>query len=80
MIPRAPAGPPDVLALPLAEARARLEAAGYVVEVSETRPPGRRVPQGALRVVRQLHEGGRVVLLVTHERYERPAPAPAPVP
>ncbi len=76
----APAGPPDVLALPLEEARAQLEAAGYEVEVSETRPPGGALPQGARRVVRQQHAGGRVWLVVTSERYERPAPASAAVP
>jgi hypothetical protein len=69
-----------VLALPLEEARAQLEAAGYEVEVRETRSPGRGVPQGARRVVRQQHEGGRVWLVVTPERYERPAPASAAVP
>lgn len=31
--------PPDVLGWPLERARARLEAAGYTVDVLETRPP-----------------------------------------
>ncbi len=74
MIARPPAGPPDVLALPLEEARALLEAAGYEVEVKETAPPGRPQPQGGRRVVRQQVDGARVRLVVTHEWYERPAP------
>lgn len=65
--------PPDVLALPLDEARAQLEAAGYTVAVQETAPPRRGAPRGSARVVRQEAAGSRVTLVVTHERYERPA-------
>jgi len=73
----APAGgPPDVLAYALDEARARLEAAGYVVEVEETRPPGAGSPAGPARVVRQRQEGSRVLLVVTHERFARVSTAP----
>jgi len=69
-------GPPDVLAYVLDEARARLEAAGYLVDLEETRPPGPVTPAGLARVVRQREEGGRVVLLVTHERYTRSSSSP----
>lgn len=71
---------PDVLALPLEEAQAQLAAAGYDVDVVETRPPGRVAGEGPLRVIRQQEAGGRVRLVVTHERYERLAPPPAPPP
>ncbi|MGH2452591.1 MAG: PASTA domain-containing protein [bacterium] len=64
---------PDVLALPLEEARRLLEGAGVTVRPSETRPPRGGEGRGALRVVRQRHEGEAVLLTVTAERYERPA-------
>jgi len=72
--------PPDVLVYPLDDARAQLAAAGYTAEVGETRPPGRGIPQGLRRVVRQRHEGNRVLLVVTPERHERAAPPTAPDP
>ncbi|MDR7428041.1 MAG: hypothetical protein QN160_10310 [Armatimonadota bacterium] len=79
MSAQAPAAP-DVLALPLQEAQAQLAAAGYEVDITETRPPGRVVGQGPLRVIREQEAGGRVRLVVTHERYERIAPPLAPPP
>jgi hypothetical protein len=69
---------PEVLAYPLDEARRLLEGDGVEARVTETHPPGGVVPAGALRVIRQRAEEGRVLLVVTHERYERPAPAAAP--
>ena len=71
---------PEVLAYPLDEARRLLDADGIEAQVAETRPPGGGTPAGALRVVRQRDEDVRVLLVVTHERYERPAPAAAPPP
>jgi hypothetical protein len=68
---------PEVLAYPLDEARRLLEGEGVEARVTETHPPGGVVPAGALRVIRQRAEDGRVLLVVTHERYERPAPAAA---
>jgi len=67
---------PDVLALPLEEARRLLEGAGVAVRVSETRPPRGGEGRGALRVIRQQHEGEAVLLTVTAERYERAVTAP----
>lgn len=75
---------PDVLALPLEEARHVLEAAGMSVRVSETRPPRGGEGRGALRVIRQQMDGDAVLLTVTHERYDRtsgpvpPAESPDP--
>ncbi len=74
---------PDVVALPLEEARRVLEAAGMTVRVSETRPPRGGEGRGLLRVIRQRHDGDAVLLTVTHERYERltgSAPPPADPP
>lgn len=68
---------PDVLALPLEEARRLLEAAGATPRVSETRPPRGGAGEGALRVIRQ-QSGDEVLLTVTHERYDRPAAPAAP--
>lgn len=60
----------DVLGRELGEARAVLEAAGYRVEVAETRAPRRPPGTGPLRVVRQREAGsGTVHLVVVHERY-----------
>ena len=69
---------PEVLVYPLDEARRLLEAEGIEARVTETRPPGGLVPAGTLRVIRQRAEDGRVLLVVTHERYERPASAAPP--
>ncbi|MDR7523134.1 MAG: hypothetical protein QN168_11780 [Armatimonadota bacterium] len=64
----------DVLGRDLASARAALEAAGYRVEVIETRTPRRVTLFGPLRVVRQREGADRTVqLVVTHERYGPPA-------
>ena len=64
----------EVLGRPLEQARAALEAAGFQVEVVETRAPSRVTLTGALRVVRQQQvRDGLVRLVVTHERY---VPAP----
>ncbi len=71
---------PEVLTYPLDEARRLLEGEGMEARVTETHPPGGVLPAGALRVIRQRAEDGRVLLVVTHERYERPAPAAAPPP
>jgi hypothetical protein len=67
----------DVLGRELETARAMLAAAGYNVEVLETRTPRRVGLEGPLRVVRQLaREGERTVrLVVTRERYVPPARA-----
>ncbi len=64
---------PEVLTYPLDEARRLLEGEGMEARVTETHPPGGVLPAGALRVIRQRAEDGRVLLVVTHERYERPA-------
>ncbi len=71
-----PADRPDVLALPLEEAERQLQTARVTVDVVETRPP-RGDAAGARRVVQQRWEGDRVRLVVTYERYDRPAPAGA---
>jgi hypothetical protein len=62
----------DVIGLELEDARRRLEAAGAVVTVSETRSPVPTVRvSGPMRVVRQrVTAGGGVELLVTPERYD----------
>ena len=68
---------PDVLGRDLDQARAALEAAGFQVEVVETRTPRPVTLAGPLRVVRQRSAGDGVVrLVVTHERYV-PTPRPA---
>ncbi len=64
----------DVLGRDLEQARAALEAAGYQVEVIETRTPRAEQPRGvtltgARRVVRQRVTDRVVRLVVTHERY-----------
>lgn len=60
----------DVLGRSLEEARAVLEAAGYRVEVTETRTPRSVTLTGPLRVIRQQGTPDGVVhLTVTHERY-----------
>lgn len=71
---------PDVIGLPLDDARARLTAAGIAVrDVTETRPPAPPPRQhgdrpmavelaGALRVIR-VRGDGPVDLVVTRERY-----------
>jgi len=60
----------DVLGWSLEQARAVLEAAGYRVEVVETRTPRQVSLAGPLRVVRQqATPDGVVCLTVTHERY-----------
>ncbi len=60
----------DVLGRSLEQARAVLEAAGYRVEVGETRTPRQVSLAGSLRVVRQqITPDGVVRLTVTHERY-----------
>ncbi len=66
----------DVLGQSLDEARAVLEAAGYRVEVTETRTPRSVTLAGPLRVVRQRGTpDGAVHLTVTHERYVQAARA-----
>jgi hypothetical protein len=60
---------PDVIGLPLDEARARLANAGVEIRaVTETRPPKAADLTGALRVVR-MRGDGPVDLVVTRERY-----------
>ena len=64
----------DVLGRDLETARSVLEAAGFHVQVEETRSPRRVALEGPLRVIRQtLAEGvasaATVHLVVTHERY-----------
>ncbi len=67
----------DVLGRELEQARAALAAAGFQVEVEETRTPRRVTLEGPLRVVRQHQAGEHLVhLVVTHERYV-PAPKDA---
>ncbi len=65
---------PDVLAYPLEEARRVLAAAGFTVEVTETRPPRAGPPAGTTRVVRQEQDGRRIRLVVTAERFASPHP------
>ncbi|MBI3997733.1 MAG: PASTA domain-containing protein [Armatimonadetes bacterium] len=61
---------PDVLGRDLEQARAALEAAGYQIEVTETRSPRAVTLAGPLRVVRQrAASDGLVRLAVTRERY-----------
>lgn len=61
----------DVIGLELEEARRRLEAAGMVVAVSETRSPIPTVQlTGPMRVVRQRVTSEGVELVVTAERYD----------
>ncbi len=67
---------PDVLAYPLEEARRVLTAAGFTVEVTETRPPRAGPPAGTARVVRQEQDGRQMRLVVTSERFAPPAPPP----
>lgn len=63
----------DVLGRDLEDARPALEAAGYRVEVVETRTPRQVTLTGPLRVVRQGAAGeGLIRLTVTHERYIPP--------
>ncbi len=63
----------DVLGRDLEDARTALEAAGYRVEVVETRTPRQVTLAGPLRVVRQGAAGeGLIRLTVTHERYIPP--------
>ncbi len=60
----------DLLGRSLDEARTVLAAAGYRVEVTETRTPRRVTLAGPLRVIRQqITPDGVVLLTVTHERY-----------
>jgi hypothetical protein len=68
----------DVLGRELEAARALLTAAGFQVEVEETRSPRRVMTEGALRVIRQTLGGAStgapagaatVRLVVTRERY-----------
>lgn len=59
----------DVLGRDLEWARAALEAAGYQVEVVETRTPRRVTLTGQQRVARQQVADRVVRLVVTHERY-----------
>ncbi len=67
----------DCLGRDLEQARAALAAAGFQVEVEETRTPRRVTLEGPLRVVRQIQVGEQLVrLVVTHERYI-PAPKDA---
>lgn len=69
--------PVDVLGWKLDEARAELHAAGWTVEIVQTRTPRRVELGGDLRVVRQRHrDDGSVLLVVTHEQYT-PAARPA---
>ncbi|MGQ0571440.1 MAG: PASTA domain-containing protein [Armatimonadota bacterium] len=64
----------DVLGRDLDEARSTLQAAGYRVEVTETRTRRPVLISGPLRVIRQRDPGDGVIhLVVTHEHYE-PAP------
>lgn len=62
----------DVIGLELEDARRRLEAAGVVVLVSETRSPISSVQlSGPMRVIRQrMTPNGEVELVVTPERYD----------
>ena len=63
----------DVLGRELEQARRALEAAGYRVEIVETRTPRQVALSGPLRVVRQHAAGeGLIRLTVTHERYVPP--------
>lgn len=59
---------PDVLALPLKEARERLEKAGFRVEVRWTGPAGRPEPRGTARVLRQrrLDDGSVEIVAARH--------------
>ncbi len=63
----------DVLGRELEGARRTLEAAGYRVEIVETRTPRQVTLSGPLRVVRQHAAGdGLIRLTVTPERYVPP--------
>ncbi len=60
---------PDVIGLPLEDARARLTAAGVdITSVTETRSPQRVELTGPLRVIR-VRGDGPVDVVVTRERY-----------
>ncbi|MGH2372636.1 MAG: hypothetical protein ACRDIC_04045 [bacterium] len=59
----------DVLARDLEQARAALEAAGYHVEVVDTRTPRHVTLTGKRRVLRQQATDRLMRLVVTHERY-----------
>jgi hypothetical protein len=68
------AAPPDVVALPLEEALAALQEAGWQARVRTTAPPRSTPAGGVQRVVRQrATTAGEVELVVAWERY---APAP----
>ncbi|MCS7235675.1 MAG: PASTA domain-containing protein [Armatimonadota bacterium] len=68
------AAPPDVVALPLEEALAALQKAGWQVRVRTTSPPRSAPGGGVQRVVRQrATAANEVELVVAWERY---APAP----
>lgn len=64
----------DVLGRELEAARALLTAAGFQIDVEETRSPRRVALEGPLRVIRQTSSGAAggaatVRLVVTRERY-----------
>lgn len=69
----------DVLGRELDAARSMLAAAGFQVQVEETRTPRRVGLEGPLRVVRQVlaTDQATVRLVVTRERYVPAAPRDA---
>lgn len=70
----------DVVGLPVEDARARLQAAGWKVSsVTPTQPPRRPLDQGTCRVVRQRSPEPGALELVTAV-FPEVAPATAPPP
>ena len=76
-IPAGPEGPPvNVVGLPLGEAIHRLREHAYALAfTAPVRPKGE---PGAVRVIAQRMEGGRMKLICAREYYDRPAPEPTP--
>lgn len=68
------AGAPDVVGLSLAEALAQLRATPCTLAF--TAPPRPRGRPGAVRVVSQRYEGGRLKLICAREYYDAPAVKP----
>ena len=68
--------PVDVVGLPLNEAIHRLRDRPYMLAF--TAPPRPKGEPGAVRVVAQRTEGGRLRLICAREYYDRPASQGAP--
>lgn len=68
--------PVDVVGLPLGEAIHRLREHPYTLAfTAPVRPKGE---PGAVRVIAQRVEGGRMKLICAREYYDRPGPQPTP--